>query len=235
MTAKTIIQAVCGDLGITSPNAVAGSSDLQVTQLLSLLNSAGRALARRHDWQALIKEQTFAAVATESQGLLVDLIDEPYYKILNETIWNRTQSRRYCGPSSARDYQAMQTLAMPAVFGEYRIRGGALLLLPAPTVADTIAFEYKSRYWAESEAGAGKDSFTADDDEPRLDEQLLILDLKWRWLKAKGLEYAEEFNEAEAAIVDAIGPDGTSGTLSLAPGGDLSPGIYVPTGNWPLT
>ncbi|HEY5412903.1 MAG TPA: hypothetical protein VIJ94_19475, partial [Caulobacteraceae bacterium] len=68
MSLLTIIQAVSGRLSLPQPSAVAGSADKQVVQLLALANEEGASLARRHPWQALLEEQTFATTATPAQG-----------------------------------------------------------------------------------------------------------------------------------------------------------------------
>jgi len=57
--------------------------------------------------------------------------------------------------------------------------------------------------------------FTSDDDGTFLDEELLILDIKWRFLAAKGLDYAEDMATAEREITKALGEDGGSGALDI--------------------
>lgn len=56
-----------------------------------------------------------------------------------------------------------------------------------PVDGETITYEYLSSYpWSAS--GVPKEVATADTDEWRLDRRLLILGVKWRWKKEKGME-----------------------------------------------
>jgi hypothetical protein len=238
VTALEIIQAAAGELGIPVPANAAGSTDLQVSQLLALLNASGRALAKRYDWQALTAEATFNTVADEDQGAIETIIgaDEAYRHILNDVIWNRDRNQPVYGPRSPQQWQAMKASGITGPTAEYRIRGGHLIFLPVPAAGEACAFEYITRNWAVNEAGdTPKSTITQDDDEPVLDAELLILDLKWRWQKAKGLSYAEDFNEAEAAIVDAMARDGTNTAVSMDAPRTRGPGLGVPEGSWPLS
>lgn len=56
------IQDVCLEIGLPSPNAVAGSTDPQVLQLQALLNRSGDILATERDWQVLASEYRWQTV-----------------------------------------------------------------------------------------------------------------------------------------------------------------------------
>jgi hypothetical protein len=103
--------------------------------------------------------------------------------------------------------------ALSQVYLGYREREGQFLIGPAPPAGQTIAYEYASSYWAKSSASVAKAAFTADDDGTYLDEELLKLDLKWRFKQAKGLDYGEDMETAERAIELALATDGGAGAL----------------------
>ena len=56
------IQDVCLEIGLPSPNAVAGSTDPQVLQLQALLNRVGDTLSTERDWQVLASEYRWQTV-----------------------------------------------------------------------------------------------------------------------------------------------------------------------------
>ena len=70
-----------------------------------------------------------------------------------------------------------------------------------------------------------KAAFTIDTDLSRLSEELLTLDLVWRWKKAKGLDYAEDLadferqKEMDIAADRAAQPISTSRAFEDAPDG----------------
>ena len=67
-----------------------------------------------------------------------------------------------------------------------------------------------------------------------LPETLLLMGLRWRWKKEKGVDYAEDFRTYESQVKDALGRDGGKPILNM--GMDCNrgarPGIFVPQGSW---
>nr|WP_133255520.1 hypothetical protein [Phenylobacterium soli] len=187
-------------------------------QLFGLLNEAGIAMAKRGDigWQSLMAEWTFVTVAAETQTNTP--IPTDFAKFVPDSFFNRTQQRKLIGPLTPQQYQAQKARpSLVAPYLAYRERAGTFLMDPTPDAGDTIAYEYVSSYWAKSSAGVAKAQFTSDDDTTYLDEELLTLDLKWRWKQAKGLEYGEDMQTAEREIMAALGEDG--GATMLDAGG----------------
>lgn len=240
MTMLTIVQDAVGDIGgMQVPSAVAGSSDATVKQMLYLLNKEGGELSTGascglvHDWATLQTEATFTTVATESQGLITTLA--PGFRFLiDETIWNRTSQREHFGPLSPRQWQYRKASSFSGPYPEFRIVGGYLKMNPVPTAGQTVAFEFQSSHWALAQDGTTtKARFTADDDTGRIEERLLTLGLIWRWKKAKGLDYGEDFRTYQMAALNSIGRDGGKPRLRLD-GERIADTVMVPEGAWNL-
>lgn len=232
MTALTIIQDACGRLGIQVPTAVFSSTDEQVIQMRSLLNEAGKALARIHDWKVLNKEQTFTTVAASAQTNAVPLDFDRY---LNETMFNRSQHEKIYGPFDSSEWQLDKAgFTGLSVTSAFRFRGDDILITPTPSAGDNVYYEYISKNWAESVLAVEKAKLTADDDVPLLDEELLTKALEWRFLRSKGLDYAEEFQDYEIQLANKIARDG--GAKILNGSTEYSDDIFVnvPEGNWTL-
>lgn len=239
MNALEIVQEACRILGQPVPNTIAGSSDSGVRQFLGLLNNEGRQLSARYDWEVLIKEASHTALATEDQGSLDTIIGaaNSYRHVLNDTMFNRTTTQPICGPKSSIDWQLMKTFGITGPFTEYRIRGGHLLFLSAPTAGDSVYFEYVTKNWAtDADGETQKRAITRDDDEVLLSDELILAGIEWRWRKAKGFSYAEEFNSYERLVANAMARDGTKRRLSLASRiGSNERRFAVSPGSWPLT
>jgi hypothetical protein len=238
MNVLELIQRFTNAVGLPEPTvAVANQAD-DVIQMVELLNQEGRELSRRADWQALTFEQTFTTVATESQGALTSLITGGHElrKIVNETIFNRTTKLPIYGPVSRREWQARQALTLSGPISQYRVRGNELILNPAPAAGDTCAFEFVSKCWCSDSTGATfRRNITADTDEVLLDDEVMLAGIEWRWLRKKGLSYAEEFASYEGMVRKLIGDDGTKRRLNMAGDtGGYKPGIVIPIGDWPL-
>ena len=229
MTALTIVQNACDRLLISRPGAVFSSTDDQVIQLRGLMNQDGKELASRHNWNELVVETSFTTVATNAQTAVATDFDH----IVNDSMWNRTQNRPIFGPLTAQRWQQEQSGPTYTVNNlAYRFRGGQVLLTPTPTAGESVYYEYVSTNWAETSGGTGLSTMTADDDVAVLDEELITKGLVWRYLHAKGFDYAEAFRTWDMEVNKAIARDGGAPVLNI---GQTKQRIWpnVKEGSWP--
>ena len=242
MTEKTllqIIQEVAATINLPQPSAVIGSSDLQVQQLEALANEEGKYLGRRFSWEVLTKEGTFTTVATETQSTLAAATgggSSDYGLYIPDTMWDRTQKWPVHGPLNNAQWQALKASGLNASVGSrFRIRGGSILFYPTPTAGNSIYFEYISRNWILDAGGVtyAKD-FANDEDTPLLDAELIKLGIKWRFLRAKGLAYGEEFVEYERAVEIIAGHDGAKEIIHLD-GNEPGLTLTLPEDSWDLS
>lgn len=224
MTVLSVIQDACDRLSLTRPSMVVTSADLQVRQLFGLLKEGAEALSKYGGqdgdmgWQALTVEQTFITVAQAEQTN--SPVPADFRRFIPNSFFNRTTNRPISGPLTPQQWQQKQARpSISQVYLAFRQRQGDFLISPTPTAGETIAYEYVSKYWAVSSAGQAKATFTSDDDTSYLDEELLILDLKWRFKEAKGLDYGEDMATFERAKLAAFGSDGGATALNI--GGEV--------------
>jgi hypothetical protein len=109
-------------------------------------------------------------------------------------------------------------------------------MYPVPVAGQSCYFEYISSNWATDSTGVtGKPYFSADDDIPLLDYQLIILGTIWRWKMQKGFEYGSDHELYERRVMDAMARDGGKDWINFANARyDIMPGIVVPSGSWNL-
>lgn len=217
MTLLSICQDASSELGLRQPATIVGSSDLTAQMLFRFANTSGKQLARYHDWQNLVVEVSATAAATVVQtGMLdADAFDRMIY---NVEIWNRTNNIRYAGPTPQRTWQQLLSgLGASGLVGWWRIIGGELNIYPAATAGDIIAFEYVSKQWARSNASVAQAKFEADDDTTVLDEDLLTLEMIWRFRQSRGFpQYAEDMATSEREKEKAAGRDRATGRIRPA-------------------
>lgn len=234
MSLLSVVQAACRRLSLDLPSVVVSSTDPIIQQMRGMADEMGREAARSHAWTALTREQTFTTVAAETQP---GVIPADFDRFVNESWWNRTQQRPLRGPLSAEQWQREKATVTSVVFDAFRLRGGAFLMRPTPTAGHTIAFEYVSTHWVDTDAdGTGDASaYAADTDAAVLSEELLTLAVIWRWRQAKGLDYAEELANYDRMLADLKARDGGRETICMsgpAPFTVRRPG--VPEGTWNL-
>lgn len=235
MALLNIVQRFCGRTGVPQPATVVGSSDKQIAQILGLLEEEGNDLASRASWQGITFEASLTTIADENQGPIATIAANGYRYIVNETIWDRTRRLPVCGPLDAQEWQTLKAYFVNGPYYRYRIRGDQLLVNPTPPAGESWFFEYVSQNWITSADGVTyKQYFTADTDIVILPETLVLMGLRWRWKREKGLDYAEDFRTYEAQVTDACGRDGGKPVLYMDQTGmrGPQPGIFVPTGSW---
>lgn len=116
---------------------------------------------------------------------------------LNRTMWDRTNRWELIGPISPQmDQWQRSGVVTTGPRRRWRQIGLPLTnwrIWPPPTAGNdypgTLVFEYVSKNWVLSAAGAGKTAFTADDDTSVVDPQAIILGIKWRFWQVKGMAY----------------------------------------------
>lgn len=229
-TLLSTVQQVARRLGQPVPDVVFAATDPQVLQFMALLEEGLDDLSGRGKWERLVNEATLVTVATESQGTLASIATNGFRWMLMETLWDRTNKLPLVGPMDSQDWQALKAIQVTGPRYTFRIRGGELLVTPVPTAGYTWAFEYISENTIRAaSAGAYKKRFTVDTDEILLPDQVVQMDLRWRWKKEKGLAYAEDFDTCEKMIADALGNSGGKKTLYMDDhSGEPKPGIFVP-------
>jgi len=230
MSLLTIIQRVSKRVGLTAPTAAMSSTDENVVRMIELANEEGEELFARHDWQNLVREATHVTLAAESQGLITAIAGSDFDHIKNETFWNRSNDRRW-HPVNDVQWQEMKATAVTGPVEYFRLRGNYLLALPTPTAGDTLAFEWVTKNWCETNAAVGQNAWAADTDVSRMPEALMIQGLVWRWKKSQGLEYAEDFRQYETRVETAIVRDGAPASVNM---GGARRGSNIPEGSWSL-
>lgn len=230
MTLLAIVQDVCGRLSLPQPSAVVGSTDRQVIQLYELANEEGQELAARHPWQALTEETTFVTVDAPAQ---TGALPADFDRFIPNSFFNRSTCRPMTGPITPREWQWIQAQPVySTAYLAFRERTGQFLIAPTPPAGQTIAYEYVSQNWALSSGGAPQSSFLGDTDLALLDEGLMRLGLRWRFLRAKGLDYAEEMATYERRLEQAMARDGGSTALTLTPQPIDPNRINIPDGSY---
>lgn len=232
MSLLTLLQGAADRLGIVRPSSVITSTDQQALRLLGYAQEEGKALARRHTWQVLTKEQTFTSTATTAQA---SAIPANFDRFLDDTFFNRTRKRPVYGPMNAQDWQFAQAVVASTIIESFRQRGNDVLIIPTPTAGDSYAFEYVSKNWCQSSGGTAQEAWAADADTGILSEELMTLGVVWRFKAGQGFDYSQEFQNYELQVAQAIARDGGKRTLNA--GQVVRTTVrapFIPEGGWQL-
>ena len=218
-TALNIISDAAVELGLGAVSDAYGSTDANVVQLRTLLKSVGRRLNMERDWTQLRQEYTFTTTTATVYTLPADFLD-----MVPQSFWDRSQNTQGV-PIGVEVWQYLVASDVTTPLTVYFQIGGVgpgLRMPVAPTSGNTIALEYRSRYWVAAAAAPttpAKDAPTANTDVILFDATLMVPALRLAFCKAKGLptEAAQADHDRALALVSGANA-GAAPVLSLVAG-----------------
>lgn len=242
MSLTSIMAQICPEIGIPTPSAIVGSSDVQVQQLLACSNREGKFLANYADWYTQQVIHTFTTVDGVSAYEMPALLD----RFIALTFWDRANRWPLIGPVSNADWELIISgVIATGPRRRFRIFGTdppQFIINPTPSSTsdgETLAYEYVTRGWCRA-AGAVPytiyDSWQADSNVSLLSEDLIGLGTKWRFKKERGLPYSDDWNEWKDMLDRETARNGASPSLPLAAqswGAPLVGPWNVQDGNYP--
>lgn len=185
MTLLSICRDASDEIGIPQPASVAGNTDPIAQKLLRYSNKVGNSLMKAVPWQALRKEQTFTAIAGETQ---TGIIPADFDRFVPETFWDRSATALLSGPISSTEWGGLKASSYTGSIRKFIYRGGVVSVVPVFAGGESLAFEYVSAKWVLATDGTTyKTAFSADTDTSMIDEELLTLGVAWEYLNGEGL------------------------------------------------
>jgi hypothetical protein len=76
--------------------------------------------------------------------------------------------------------------------------------------------EYYSDTWCATSLGVAQRVWASDTDVPLLPDDCFVLGLMWRFRKAKGLDYAQEFDTYEKLVTRELSRSGMARVINLS-------------------
>lgn len=184
-TALSVVSDAAVELGLGAVSDAYGSTDPNIIQLRTLLKSLGRRLALEREWRHLVKEYTFVTTSSATYNLPAD-----FSSMVANSSWNRSANARAV-PLGSQVWQYLKATDITTSWLVYFRPGDTTLTLhpDPPTAGETIAFEYRSRYWVRASGSSAndKDAPTANTDSIMFDATLMVPALKLEFKAAKGL------------------------------------------------
>jgi len=138
--------------------------------------------------------------------------------ITDNTHWDKTKHWQMLGPEDAQQWQWLKSGYIstgPRI--RWRILGGQFQIWPPYNTQEYLGFEYRSKGWVRSAAGAVKNSFTVDTDTTVLDDTVLVLATKLKYFQIKSFDTTALQQDYNRYLSVAKANDKGSATLSFAP------------------
>lgn len=210
MSLLSIVQEVCGVVGVQKPVSIFAGINASRTQqeLLDLANEMAQRIAyTTREWGALKREQRLAGDGvTDVWELPANFLRF----LLKGEIWSTASSHaplRYIA-----DYDDFQQRGVAGWHGssgggEWTRIGSQIVIEPPLGVGVTARFAYLDKNCVRMFAGGSGDRFLNDGDTFHLPERVLKLGMIWQWKANKGSPYAEDMATYEDALKYESGAD----------------------------
>ena len=221
MSLLTIVQGAAVRCNLAQPNAAFSSTDPQIQQIIAFAQDTGRELMERGGWRNLKFETSIVGDGSKTLFSLPSDFkrlcpsdkpqQSPFVSMQRPSIPIR-------GPVNDEWLNAAKALPVFPAFPVWRLVGTYLEMWPAVPSAEEIKFWYFSKSWLAA-AGVTTNRIAAwasDSDTSLIEEDTIMKGAIWRYKKAKGLDYAEEFREYELSFVRNLGQEGTGRVVQTA-------------------
>lgn len=222
ISGNSVVTGIPSTSGLDTTYMVAGAGVNQDTYVLSVDSST----------------QVTLSQATTSSGSVSLTFGKTKYSFPSDfdrqsdrTHFDKSKRWEMLGPETPQQWQWLKSSYIstgPRL--RYRIMGNYFQIWPMITTSEYVGFEYVSKNWASSSAGAGKSSFTADDDTCIFPDRLMVLGLKAQYFAVKGFDSSKFEADFEAQKSIAKAHDHGAKTLSMAP---QMAGILITEANLP--
>jgi len=205
-----VLTAVGDTTGLDNTYSIVGTNIPQDTYVDELLSSTSVSTSQESSATSTGGTVTFSKTKYD--------LPADFENITDNTHWNKTKHWQMLGPEDAQQWQWLKSGYIstgPRI--RWRILGGQFQIWPPYNTQEYLGFEYRSRGWARSAAGAVKNSFTADSDTTVLDDTVMALATKLKYFQIKSFDttalQADYFRYLNVAKANDKG----SATLSFAP------------------
>jgi hypothetical protein len=213
MTILQIVQEqIAPKIGITIPDAVYGAGvDREIIELRGTIRDTIADICFNrdsHEWQRLKTTATLVGTGSTNSFSLPDDFNR-FTK--PAALWSSRLQRFITHIDDSSQWLGMKERNVGLTIGAWHVIGNQIEIYPTPESGEEYKFVYVSNY---VDAGLSKMKTLDDDnDEFRLDEQLLAQGVVWRWRSNKGLPYAEYLEDYNSTYAGLVAEDGGSSIL----------------------
>lgn len=207
MTLLEMLNQVLAETGFDTLQQFVGNTTQEAKQLVALANREVNTLSK-DDWQALRKNDIITMTSATKYDLPSD-----YRQFIPDTAW--TETRRADFPTTDETWQYYLARGISSgLRHRVRIDGGQLEILD-PDPGQTLQIFYISNGAVLGVNELTKPKFTMDNDTLVLDDDLFMLGVIWRFMRAKGLDWSTPYQEYRKFYRSVKATDNSSQTINM--------------------
>lgn len=232
MSLYSICRNVLAETGWPVLNSIAGNTDGTAQQIFAIANTELEALSELYEWPQLEVEYPFNTVANQA----VYLWPSDFRVLAPQSVFNKNEYYELKGSTGLQFWELLKygqlgNLSRARFRATYPLGVPGIEITPAPIgVAGLVAVYYTGEY-ARDATGASIKRFLTDTDVSKVPERYIQLGIKWRFRRAKGLDYSAELQEYNTTIAAQFSKNVVQGEIKIGGRRPLDPSYtpgYVP-------
>ena len=201
MTLLSICRSVLAETGWPVLSTIATNSDATAQQIFAIANAELEALSELFAWPHLEVEYSFNTVANQA----VYLWPVDFRTLAPQSVFDSGQYYELRGSTGLQfwellKYGKLSSLARARYRTVYPLGAPGIEITPAPVGVNPLVAVYYSNQYARDASGVGISRFSSDTDVSKVPERYIQLGIKWRFRRAKGLDFSAELAEYNATV-----------------------------------
>jgi hypothetical protein len=218
MTLLQIGQVCAQRLQLPIISSVFGSTDNNLTFLLSMIEKTINEIKDEFTWPELTRRATITLV----DGQQAYALPTDYDSRLTATLWNQDQRWPLLGPLDGVEWETLLAGLITTVplqrFRVFGFDGPTFNIYPVPTSAEAgqvCVYEYISAHPIRTGVGTYSDRFTADANVVLLDPWMIIDGTVWRYKRERNQDYEDLRKDALDQLENTKSKIAGAGVLTI--------------------
>lgn len=201
MSLLSICKSVLAETGWPVLSTIASNSDATAQQIFAIANTELEALSELFNWPHLEVEYAFNTIANQA----VYLWPSDFRVLAPQSVFNASEYYELKGSTGLQFWELLKygklgQLNRARYRAVFPLGAPGIEITPAPKgIAGLVAVYYSDEY-ARNATGVSVERYSTDSDVAKVPERYIKLGVKWRFRRAKGLDYSAELAEYNNTI-----------------------------------
>lgn len=201
MSLLTMCQNVLAETGWPVPSTISNSGDGTAKQIFAIANTELRAISEALSWPHLEIEYPFSTVAGQS----IYLWPVGFRVLAQQSLFDKNEYYGLRGSTGLQFWELLKYGRLASICSSsfrvvYPLGVAGIELTPAPTGVSEMVAVYYTNMYATNAQGQSVPQYAADTDVSKVPERYVELGVKWRFRRAKGLDFSAELAEYNATV-----------------------------------
>ncbi len=216
MSLINVCQNVLAETGWPVLTSIVNNTDGTARQMLAIANAELAALSEQLNWPQLQVEYPFSTVPNQT----VYLWPANFRVLAGSSVFNADQYVELKGSTGLQfwellKYGKLSSLVRPRFKVTYPLGVPGIEITPPPAGISALVAVYYTKMFVRGADGAEYERFNSDGDTSIVPERYLELGVKWRFRRAKGMDFSAELAEYNNTVQTQYSKYNATGEITI--------------------